>query len=605
MAQPNYSLVNLLPDFSTILTGDFTSAAGLCAVIVLCILVVFACGLAAIGWLTGSSLRRVRTCRSLIDNLTPDSAPDKRRALLNQAQGLNHIARVWSEFDQNLVEIPGKTRLYNSATAQHFFNAHTVAPGVRSNRFLLGISGFLTAIGVIGTFAGLQMGLSHLSGDGGEQLSPDMLRQGIFGMIGGAAIAFMTSVWGLVTSLLFNVIEKAADQLVRRELTALQGQLNFIFPPASAFQSLAAIQLNSGKLNEAVLTLDEKIADKLQEAMQQSNTALESNMTAALLEALQPAIEKLTQTAESGATEAITHLLEHIQKSADSNFQQQNQALKSVADNLGSATQHLSTGINDSLTAFRSELEAQAQTAAAANAEINTAVIKTLESHTQDQAAARASVEEQLNSLIDKQSTLASTIQQLVAEQAASHEAITSATASILDGAKDAAAANQETVHAMQGAATDLKALSALVTSALDAVGPQIHSATESIKSCTTSNMELLTKFEHAADSLASSVTQYAEAASHADKGIEAIGQHFENLAGAMKTQVAELESQMTALLTAYATEAQEQTSDRLNAWNHQTNEFTSTLVDAVRCISEVVDQIESSVSASREVIRA
>ena len=81
--------------------------------------------------------------------------------------------------------------------------------------------GILTAIGVVGTFAGLQMGLAALSGSvsataaaGGSELGEvESLKQGIFAMISGASIAFMTSLWGVALSVSFNFWRSCSSAL--------------------------------------------------------------------------------------------------------------------------------------------------------------------------------------------------------------------------------------------------------------------------------------------------------------------------------------------------------------------------------------------------------
>ena len=52
--------------------------------------------------------------------------------------------------------------LFNTLDASHFFNHYSLARGLTDNRLLTAVPSFLTAIGVIGTFAGLQIGLGEI-----------------------------------------------------------------------------------------------------------------------------------------------------------------------------------------------------------------------------------------------------------------------------------------------------------------------------------------------------------------------------------------------------------------------------------------------------------
>ena len=59
-----------------------------------------------------------------------------------------------------LVLVESRSRLFNTIDAPHFFNTYTLARGLTENRLVAAMPGILTAIGVVGTFAGLQMGLA-------------------------------------------------------------------------------------------------------------------------------------------------------------------------------------------------------------------------------------------------------------------------------------------------------------------------------------------------------------------------------------------------------------------------------------------------------------
>ena len=89
---------------------------------------------------------------------------------------------IWQEFDESLVCV--KQSLYNTLDASHFFNNYSLARTLTDNRLLAAVPGFLTAIGVIGTFAGLQIGLSEIQSAGfGEDASVDNIKEGILSLI--------------------------------------------------------------------------------------------------------------------------------------------------------------------------------------------------------------------------------------------------------------------------------------------------------------------------------------------------------------------------------------------------------------------------------------
>ena len=157
---------------------------------------------------------------ALVKELEPGTLARQRRSTMEKAETLGAAGKIWIEFDESLVTIadPSGERLSNTLDSNHFFNTYTLAPRLSDNRLLAAVPGFLTAIGVIGTFVGLQIGLESVdfSGTSEEQ------REDIQLVIASAAVAFLTSVWGVGTSVIFNFIEKILEQRVKSKILHLQ-----------------------------------------------------------------------------------------------------------------------------------------------------------------------------------------------------------------------------------------------------------------------------------------------------------------------------------------------------------------------------------------------
>lgn len=79
------------------------------------------------------------------------------------------------------------------------------------------VPGFLTALGVIGTFVGLQLGLSDLNIAGNVDVNE--MKNGVAGVINGAKIAFMTSVWACYSVLHLISLRRYLSKLLERKLS--------------------------------------------------------------------------------------------------------------------------------------------------------------------------------------------------------------------------------------------------------------------------------------------------------------------------------------------------------------------------------------------------
>ena len=118
---------------------------------------------------------RLNWLLKLLDGLKREEIALKRTDLLEEAKKRDKdIGFLWMEFDETLVEVQRGENLQirNTLDAGHFFNSHTLASGVTENRLVAAVPGFLTALGVIGTFIGLQLGLGQLELGAGVNVNP-------------------------------------------------------------------------------------------------------------------------------------------------------------------------------------------------------------------------------------------------------------------------------------------------------------------------------------------------------------------------------------------------------------------------------------------------
>jgi hypothetical protein len=306
-------------------------------------------------WSSFKARRRVAWLSKLLSGLESESAAIKRNDLLDSAgKQKDSIGHLWQEFDETLIEIKRNEiiHLYNTLDAAYFFNPSTLAKGITENRLIAAVPGFLTAIGVVGTFVGLQLGLSELNIS--SEVSVDEMKSGVSSVIGGAKVAFLTSVWGVSLSVLFNFIEKFLEQGVRKKISALQDQIDDIFPRLSAEAQLQDISDNSYQSRESLQGLAEKIGEKMQESLVEATHGIQQGLEASLEKIMAPAINKLVDETSEGNQKALEDLLEKFMDGFGQQGEQQRQSMDSASDKVNGAVEGMST----SLEAFINRLEA-------------------------------------------------------------------------------------------------------------------------------------------------------------------------------------------------------------------------------------------------------
>lgn len=718
MSQQVLSLSSLVPDFGRIL--EVTTSSGLSAMVVAVLAGVWLYGIiyALRAYMTARS--DVRGLAKLLKDISRENLSQQRRELSRRASESPSTGNLWREFDESLVLVERTDRLYNTIDAPHFFNTHTLARGLTENRLLAAMPGILTAIGVIGTFAGLQMGLSSLSisaADGMSSANPAMevqqLKDGIFSMIAGASIAFMTSFWGVLLSVLFTAGEKFLERKVRGKINELQNLIDYLYPRITAEQTLVNIESSSKVSEEKLAELDEKIGHRLQEAMSQATESIREGISASLSEVLAPAIKQLVEGANSGSERAFESLINEFMSKMGNAGEQQQQALAATTQSMDSAATRISGGVNEligkldtvldgnkvTVESFKSVADANAAavTELKALADGLRSSTEALDRHTQGFSTASTALEGAVTSSGVLIADSATALEGINAAHAASIDQLQSIYGAIADlkerldnvGGKagdqiDAAQAQlAELIKLVQGqmnnfesnmtsfSATQQEALAKTTESmgkASSGVTERVEALLERVNATLTTSAESVESFKHVASANATAATQLktvadtmsssanalashkeaianatttlnhttteagkriqqaadalgiissaqtesttqirliseqiqqvgqqlASAGSKADEGLTKVNEHFTHVASAMEKHIQDLERELTNLLENYAARVQDQTTDRLNGWNMQTQEYISAMSDAVSALSSVVDDIET-----------
>jgi hypothetical protein len=335
---------HLLPQFDLIFEAGFqTIELGVWFWIFMAVITVWSAG-----WVVYHRIRcgrRLSSLGRLIKDQDRSSLAQNKKATLEKAleQDPSITGQLWREFDESLVYSADKSRLFNTLDADHFFNGSTLAYGLTSSRLLSAAPTFLTAIGVLGTFIGLTLGLRELQVNADEI---DTLKSGVSAMINGAAVAFMTSVWGVGFSLLLNMFEKIFERSALSEIRKLQQDIDFLYPRIPAEQSLVQIAAATDDSKEALQELHERIGDRLQETVSGMSESMQIAFTDALNNVMAPAIQTLVNNASQQSTEVLEKLV--------SNFMD---GMKSAGTEQGALMQGAAQDVRGALSNMGSQME--------------------------------------------------------------------------------------------------------------------------------------------------------------------------------------------------------------------------------------------------------
>jgi hypothetical protein len=302
-----------------------------------------------------------QTTTSLYENIA--EIRDKAKSSSNEA-----VKNLWREFDESLVLDHREKNVYNTLDAEHFFNPRTLASGITSNRLLAAAPSFLTAIGVLGTFLGLTMGLKGLHMESNEI---EALKGGIASMINGAAMAFVTSVWGVGLSLLLNIFEKNTERRIIKKIVKVQQTIDFLFPRLPAEKSLVDISKNTSESSAALQELHERIGDRLQETISGVSDSMQEAFTNALNNVMAPAMQSLVNNASQQTSGVLEQLIGNFTESMQAAGKGQGELMQQSTEKMHEAVSSLSGQMNAVLEQSTQQAEHMAKQQAGASEQFN------------------------------------------------------------------------------------------------------------------------------------------------------------------------------------------------------------------------------------------
>ncbi|MGO2135988.1 MAG: anti-phage ZorAB system protein ZorA [Marinobacter sp.] len=349
-------LMHLLPDFSALTTD---APQGISTLFWLVIMTFFIVAVIAISRHFLRFKSRLRILKSLLNRQDKETLAANRREVLQNALQLENgeVGKIWREFDESLVISSDQKSLFNTLDADHFFNARTLAAGLTGSRLLAATPSFLVAIGVLGTFVGLTVGLNGLDLTSNSGVTE--LRSGIDSLIDGASVAFMTSVWGVGLSLVLNIIEKFLERSALQDIRAVQQEIDFLYPRIPAEQSLVHIADSSRESKEALQELHERIGDRLQESIKGVSDSMEEAFTTALNRIMAPAIESLVSNASQQSTQVLERLVGDFVEGVSGAAKGQGTMLEQAASDVNAAVTGMSSQMEELFSKFSEQQATQ------------------------------------------------------------------------------------------------------------------------------------------------------------------------------------------------------------------------------------------------------
>lgn len=631
-------LSHLLPDFPALAES---SPQGLATIFWLLMMLVFLVALYFVGLHFIRFKRRVTALWSLIKDQDKKALSANRREVLNKAGELkdDEVGKLWREFDESLVVSGDHSNLYNTLDADHFFNAKTLASGLTGSRLLAATPSFLVAIGVLGTFVGLTVGLDSLNLVSGS--STDDLRNGIDNLIQGASVAFMTSVWGVGLSLVLNLIEKFFERSALAKIRKVQQEIDFLYPRIPAEQSLVHIADSSRESKEALQELHERIGDRLQESIKGVSDSMEEAFTTALNRIMAPAIESLVNNASQQSTQVLERLVGDFVEGVSGAAKNQGALLEQAAADVNNAVTGMSSQLGDLFSKLNEQQERQIESSRQQAGRFEEQVAKVADSATASQEALEsrfkqltADMMSRLNSqlssadereaerqkrfadqtekAVDQQQSLVNSIAESVRATQSQSQQLAEQHREILVQLSQVTDSMSASSKHLDSSSNQLGMLSSQVRQASEMLGSQLTQAVSTIEAAGERNSELTERLseqsrllEDLQKTIRDSIQQYGDAAKLTNEGFGELKEHqrewlssirseFSQLSESLADQVSTIEKQAESWLSAYSSQVNQQIEDRMEKWNSSSRAYADSMLRIVENMSSILDELEA-----------
>lgn len=276
-------------------------------------------------------------------------------------RSVKRLRHAWQEFAESLI-LPREgepLRVRNTQEPSAFFNDATVVQPVIHNRFFDTVPSHLVGLGILGTFLGLAAGVGLASGELNSE-DPKQVQAALSTLLSGASLAFVTSIFGLGSSIVFLFFERLLVGSVHRALDGWVNRLEACVELVT-LEQITLEQLGHEKRQTKQL---EGFSDQLVFALEQAFDSVATERLAPSLEKVVQAIEGLridrADTNQAGIERLVREFLEKLSQSTGQEMQQIQATLQTLGVRLTEITESLqeaSRGLGEQIVGAGAQIQ--------------------------------------------------------------------------------------------------------------------------------------------------------------------------------------------------------------------------------------------------------
>lgn len=400
--------------------------------------------------------KEIETYLDILKKYNPQNVNVYFESLSQKMENSDLIKGIWRKYQRTLISIPGKDGLekYSTVESESYFSVAAFTEGMKGGLWS-GLAGTFTGIGILGTFIGLTIGLA-----GVDTSSTGALSSSISGLLGGMSTAFVTSIFGIVSAIVFGVWHSQNMKKFGLAVSRFTDALDQVFIRKSVeeimLEELAESRAQRAAMEQLSTDMAISICDHLPDVLDQLAEKMDSAMKGNLDTMLMGLSER-----QDKQTEQLMQISSNTSSLVSGGFDQLGDVLKKGvgqgAEELGNSLKNLSSDIASLAEGIRDILDRSTKASSEANQKtldaLNEAIFKmneTMEGMANKQTEETDKNIQRMTALMEEMKT---TMKDIFDEMAASAKEQRTEIGKI---AKDSADQTKENLDAINGSVKEL-----------------------------------------------------------------------------------------------------------------------------------------------------
>ena len=242
----------------------------------------------------------------------------------------SYLKDLWMEFDETLEKDKRNNKVYNTLQSEDFFNKTSIiSTNIKHLDLIKATPSILTAVGLLGTFLAILIGLHHVQVLQGGQV------KGIEGLINGLSGKFLSSIIALLCSIGLTIYEKTRFGKLTRICSEIQRTLNRIFPRKSTEKLLIEVLRHNEEQSAALKSFNTDLSGHLKAGVQEGIAPLVDNLIGTL--------EQIKKEKQESSTDAIGQMIGEFKSSLTGVAGKEMESMATVMANITSTLSNFDT----------------------------------------------------------------------------------------------------------------------------------------------------------------------------------------------------------------------------------------------------------------------